>query len=476
MVNVVVCLGGGPSARIALPAGRTFGTGGMTTVVRMAKSDRSANRTSVASPSAGTGDVAWSRGRKIGLITVLVVWLSVSALIVVTSLRSSAPPPDAVAGPFTQQFPAIRLAIAALLAFAALALLAVRARLVDTPVLELAGARPGRALYRGTVHATPPVIAPLTSTSCAWYRTLGGTRKERTLRSQASPSISIVDSTGSVDLDPAMLIHGPNRRVVYERMDGALQEERVLPDGGFVTVYADCRLGEDGGLVLEETRWSPVARLQRNGVMGDGDGALFLLRAASTILLVAAWVMWMALWLVQTWETAVGSKSAMVLPREPLRTAVVVVICTLAFAVAVSAVVIANRLIVLRNQITYSAAVITTAAQQRHDLIGSLLGGVDGVTDHERTTLAGVALVRADLDPRAQVARAEATPELTSNPLFRHLMEQLVACENRLAAARRFHNDAVTVAKDRSGTFPNLLLRPLVFPRGLPPLLTFDLL
>ncbi len=411
-----------------------------------------------------------------GLAVVVVVWLGITVLIVVSSLRRAPPPPDAIAGAYTQRFPAIRLVIAVALAFAAFPISAVRARLVDTPVLELVGARPGRALYRGTVRATVPVTSPLTSSRSAWFQTRGGTRKQPLITTRSGGQIALTDTTGSLEIDPEMFVHGPNRRVVFQRKKGTLHEERVLLDGDLVTVYADCRIAEDGQLILTEARWAPTRSFQRNGVVGDGRRALLLLRVSSTVLLLAAWLMWMSLWLVQTWETDSAKKlSAMVLPDDPLRTAVVVTICTLVFVSLIAAIVIANRLIVLRNQITYASAVIDTAAVQRHDLVTSLLGSVDGATRHERSTLAGVALVRSDVHARAEVIRVEANPALASNPVFQQLQEQLTLCEDRLAAARRFHNDAVTVARDRSGTFPNLLVRPLVFPHGVPPLLTFDL-
>lgn len=430
------------------------------------------------------GDVAYSPRRKLALLVVAAVWVGITALIVATALRSSPPPADAVAGPYSQRFPAIRLFITILATIAGFTLWAVRARLVDTPVLELAGVRPGRAVYRGTVRAERPVVAPLTGSSCAWYRTVRMRDSKFVAESAAAARIELTDPTAAIDLDPTMIARGPNRRVVFQRGAGRRrEEERVLLDGDLVTIYAEATMGHQGHLRLGEptgglARRRPFTHVRRNGVVGDAHRAMFLLRVAAAATLVAACVMWISLWLVQTWETSFGESrhSALVLPDRPARTAVAVIVCTLVFAAFAAAVVIANRLIMLRQQITFAVAAIDVAAQQRHDVIGSLLDAVRGAIEHERTTLRGAALVRADGADRADVERLEAQrARVSTQPLFAQLMAELVACENRLAAARRFHNDAVTVAKDRGGVFPAVLLRPVIFLGGVPPLLHFEL-
>jgi LemA protein len=220
-----------------------------------------------------------------------------------------------------------------------------------------------------------------------------------------------------------------------------------------------------------------VRRVVPNGVVGDARRQLGAVRVASVALLVAAAVVWMSLWLVQTWTTrSTPTHSAMVLPRDPVRTAVVVAACSLAFAAAAAVISRRNRLVALRNQIEYAAGVIEVAAQQRHDLIRSLLGVVRLGATHETAVQSGVDLIRADGSDRDRLASVcEEHPASASDDLFAGLHTQLGHCEDRLAAARRFHNDAVTLARDRAGTFPTLLLRPVVFPRGIPPLLDFGL-
>ncbi len=80
----------------------------------------------------------------------------------------------------------------------------------------------------------------------------------------------------------------------------------------------------------------------------------------------------------------------------------------------------------------------------------------------------------ADAGARSSVvARAEAAPDVQAGAAFTTLFQELVNSENGVAAARRFYNDAVTELADRTGTFPGLLLKPLVAPT-IPPLLAFD--
>ncbi|MBA2497047.1 MAG: LemA family protein [Acidimicrobiia bacterium] len=152
-----------------------------------------------------------------------------------------------------------------------------------------------------------------------------------------------------------------------------------------------------------------------------------------------------------------------------------------------------NRLVELRWQAAHAWSLIEVAVTARAGLIANLFATTQaGAAAHERTTLVDIATGRGGLprapgvaavdvavaaenrDRAALVARIDAHPELGVDALFGQLFTQLVATENRLAACRRFYNDAVTVLADRTGTVPGLLLKPLVAPE-VPPLLAFEL-
>ena len=64
---------------------------------------------------------------------------------------------------------------------------------------------------------------------------------------------------------------------------------------------------------------------------------------------------------------------------------------------------------------------------------------------------------------------AEAHPHLRADRSFSLLQQDLTDTEGRVALARSFYNDSVTLLADRAGTFPWLLVAPIV---GIP---NFDL-
>jgi hypothetical protein len=64
----------------------------------------------------------------------------------------------------------------------------------------------------------------------------------------------------------------------------------------------------------------------------------------------------------------------------------------------------------------------------------------------------------------------EKNPDLKTGDAFSVLFEQLVFAENQIAAARKFYNDAVTIAVTLKQQFPTNLLAPAAI-GDTPPLL-----
>jgi len=60
------------------------------------------------------------------------------------------------------------------------------------------------------------------------------------------------------------------------------------------------------------------------------------------------------------------------------------------------------------------------------------------------------------------IALAEGYPDLQASSLFLELQNGLTDTENRIALARRFYNDSVTVYNDRIATLPDLFVARLV--------------
>jgi LemA protein len=124
-------------------------------------------------------------------------------------------------------------------------------------------------------------------------------------------------------------------------------------------------------------------------------------------------------------------------------------------------VVIYNRLVALRQTVGQSWSDIEVQLKQRHDLIPNLVETVKGYAAHERGTLEAVIqarnnAVRASGPEAASAAEgqlsgalgrlfalAEAYPDLKANQNFLSLQRELSSLETKIAAARRFFNNAV---------------------------------
>ncbi len=124
-------------------------------------------------------------------------------------------------------------------------------------------------------------------------------------------------------------------------------------------------------------------------------------------------------------------------------------------------VVVYNRLVALRQTASQAWADIEVQLKQRHDLIPNLVEMVKGYAAHERGTLDAVIKARNTAvsanGPEAAAAAegqlsgalgrlfalSEAYPDLKANTNFLSLQGELSAVEGKIAAARRFFNNAV---------------------------------
>src|SRR6202008_3028503 len=120
-----------------------------------------------------------------------------------------------------------------------------------------------------------------------------------------------------------------------------------------------------------------------------------------------------------------------------------------------------NRLVALGQRVNQAFADIDVQLKQRHDLIPNLVETVKGYASHERGTLDDVIKARnsaLSAQGPAQVSAAEnqlsgalgrlialseAYPDLKANANFQQLSSELSDLENKIAASRRFFNNAV---------------------------------
>lgn len=149
-----------------------------------------------------------------------------------------------------------------------------------------------------------------------------------------------------------------------------------------------------------------------------------------------------------------------------------------------------NRLVGLRQNTGQAFADIDVQLKQRQDLIPNLVETVKGYASHERGTLEAVAQARAaaasagTIEDRVNAENAlsgalrqlfavsEAYPDLKANANFMQLQAELGDIENKLAAARRFFNNAVAEYNASIQQFPAVLIAG---PFGFQPRAFFDL-
>jgi LemA protein len=141
------------------------------------------------------------------------------------------------------------------------------------------------------------------------------------------------------------------------------------------------------------------------------------------------------------------------------------------------AITIYNGLVTLRQRVNQSFADIDVQMKQRHDLVPNLVETVKGYAAHERGTLEAViqarnSAVAAQGQGPAQQAAAEnaltgalrqvfalseAYPNLKANENFQQLQTELTDLENKIAASRRFFNNAVQEYNTGIQRFPAAL-------------------
>ena len=140
-------------------------------------------------------------------------------------------------------------------------------------------------------------------------------------------------------------------------------------------------------------------------------------------------------------------------------------------------VMIYNGLVAMRQRVSQAFSDIDVQTKQRHDLIPNLVETVKGYASHERGTLEAVvqarnAAVAAQSGGVAAQAAAEnvltgalrqlfalseAYPDLKASQNFQQLQSELSDIENKIAAARRFFNNAVQEYNTGIQQFPAAL-------------------
>ena len=135
-----------------------------------------------------------------------------------------------------------------------------------------------------------------------------------------------------------------------------------------------------------------------------------------------------------------------------------------------------NRLVALRQTTNQAYSDIEVQLKQRQDLVPQLVNTVKGYASHERETFDEVIRARSaavnanTVADQAQAegmlsaalgklfALAEAYPDLKANTNFLQLQDELSDIENKIAAARRFYNNATQEYNTAREQFPAVLI------------------
>jgi LemA protein len=176
-----------------------------------------------------------------------------------------------------------------------------------------------------------------------------------------------------------------------------------------------------------------------------------------------------------TAETAqIADRAAYAEGSAAMSTSTIIVIAVIV-VIVLWAISVYNGLVTMRQRVNEAFADVDVQLRQRHDLVPNLVETVKGYAAHERGTLDEVTKARnaavAAQGPAQQAAAenmlsgalrqlfalSEAYPDLKANTEFQQLQSELTDLENKIAASRRFFNNAVQEYNTSIQRFPAAL-------------------
>jgi LemA protein len=139
-----------------------------------------------------------------------------------------------------------------------------------------------------------------------------------------------------------------------------------------------------------------------------------------------------------------------------------------------------NRIVALRQRRKNAFSDVEVQLRLRYDLVPNLVETVKGYAGHEKTVLETVTAARASAMRGGSVgdrvkaeqalggammnlmAVAEQYPQLKADANFRQLQADLADVENKIAAARRFFNNATSEFNTTVTQFPAVLVAKMM--------------
>ena len=351
-----------------------------------------------------------------------------------------------------------------------------RMRVADTPRSRCAAVFVGFNNVQGRVGEMFATAAHYTGTVAAWWRatlqhewevTVEVTEKDsegrvhRRLQTHYEFRLSdswasqthlwIVDETGRVHVDTANAtveaplhhsLHGGVRMAGIGLVAGPgsrptgvyLEQEWRLHDGDEVFCLGHARIDDTGSDVVIDGSGGeeflvtvhPPAKVERRRRIGT--------------------------WLLLVPAVAVPVAWPLTTAQRVVNGAVVGVV-----ALVWGTVVVYNRLIRIRQLQQRAWSLIDVQLERRAVLIPQLAATAAGYAQHEATLQEAVTHARSD-GAAAWLLLREQYPQLAADAVFAKVADELAATETRIAGAREYFNDAVTTLRNRTGTFPGLLL------------------
>jgi len=152
-----------------------------------------------------------------------------------------------------------------------------------------------------------------------------------------------------------------------------------------------------------------------------------------------------------------------------------IIVLAVIVVVVLWAIAVYNGLVAMRQRVNQAFADVDVQLKQRHDLVPNLVETVKGYAAHERGTLDEVVKARnaavSAQGPAQQAAAenmlsgalrqlfalSESYPDLKASTNFQQLQAELSDLENKIAASRRFFNNAVQEYNTGIQRFPAAL-------------------
>jgi LemA protein len=177
-------------------------------------------------------------------------------------------------------------------------------------------------------------------------------------------------------------------------------------------------------------------------------------------------------------------------PEDPVMSTSTLIVLAVIVVFVLWAITVYNGLISMRQRVNQAFADVDVQFKQRHDLVPNLVETVKGYAAHERGTLDEVVKARtaavAAQGPAQQAvaenmlsgalrqlfALSESYPDLKASANFQQLQAELTDLENKIAASRRFFNNAVQEYNTATQRFPAALFASAL---GFTPKEFFDL-